>query len=150
MKYIGLYKHYNYMNNHTKNITETIQDSEDLVQVANRLAQQYGRQEHIPVVVHETLEGIIQIRIETQGKHIDERHYRNLIDRHIPNEGRIHNAMMDMKTKCNSSGTNVYPKQKSDTKIFRPGSSPGKPPEPQSKPSKTSTKIDIVDPDEYS
>lgn len=102
-------------------MTETIRQSNDFPQAANRIAQKFGGRGKVPPVVEEVLDGLGQLERETQGQAIDDDLYQNLIDRHIPFEGDLHNAMWELRKNAQRSGTQVFSGEgqaEGDTEVY--------------------------------
>jgi len=127
----------------TKYSIYTIEKCNDLTEVANQIAKQYGQQRNVHSLVMNTLNGIINIKRETGRQYIDSQTYERLVQRHIPKTGNkcsIYNAMVELKHRTDQSNTQIFPQNKqiigSGTKVF-------------DKTKNTGTDTRVFDPEEY-
>lgn len=84
----------------THPIAEEIRKSNDLVEAVNLIAQKYSRQENVSDIVLDTIDGIIDIKRETQGQYLDIDEFERVVQRHIPKTSRncpIHEEMIELK-----------------------------------------------------
>lgn len=55
----------------THPIAEEIRKSNDFVEAVNLIVQKYSREENVPDIVHNTINGIIQIKKETNRQYLN-------------------------------------------------------------------------------